>query len=49
MDQKSKGLCFRCGEKFHPLYQCKERQLRLLILGDDEKVNEEGEVIAVEV
>jgi len=22
MDRKAKGLCFRCGEWFHPLHQC---------------------------
>lgn len=49
MDRKAKGLCFRCGERFHPLHQCAEKHLRLLILGDDEKINEEGEVIAIEV
>lgn len=49
MDRKAKGSCFRCGERFHPLHQCGEKQLRLVILGDDEKINEEGEVIAIEV
>lgn len=33
-ERKSKGLCFRCGEKFHPLDQCAEKQLRLVIWGD---------------
>lgn len=36
-------------ERYHPLHQCSDIQLRLLILGDDETVNEEGEVIAIEV
>ncbi|KAJ1387664.1 Aspartic peptidase, active site [Sesbania bispinosa] len=49
MDRKSKGLCFHCGDKFHPLHQCPERQLRLLVLGDDESVNEEGEIVAIEM
>ncbi|KAJ9543643.1 hypothetical protein OSB04_023350 [Centaurea solstitialis] len=49
MDRKAKGLCFRCGEKYHPLHQCTERQFRLLILGDDERVDDTGEVIAMEV
>lgn len=49
MEQRSKGLCFRCGEKYHPLYQCIEKQLRLEILGDDETINEEDEVIAIEI
>ncbi|KAJ9541667.1 LOW QUALITY PROTEIN: hypothetical protein OSB04_028173 [Centaurea solstitialis] len=49
MDRKAKGLCFRCGERYHPLHQCSERQLRMLILGDDEKVDETGEIIAIEL
>lgn len=49
MERKAQGLCFRCGEKYHTLHQCAEKQLRLVILGDDETINEEGEVIAIEV
>lgn len=48
MERKARGQCFRCGEKYHSLHQCAERQLRLLILGDDEMVNEAGEVITIE-
>jgi hypothetical protein len=49
MERRSKGLCFRCGDKYHPLHQCAEKQLRLVILGDDEIINEAGEIIAIEV
>lgn len=35
MERRAQGLCFRCGEKYHPLHQCAEKQLRLVILGDD--------------
>ncbi|KAJ9564989.1 hypothetical protein OSB04_000955 [Centaurea solstitialis] len=49
MDRKTKGLCFRCGERYHPLHQCADRQLRMVILGDDEQLNEAGEVIAIEI
>lgn len=49
MNRKAQGLCFRCGERYHPLHQCAEKQLRLLVLGDDETVNEIGEIIAIEV
>ncbi|XP_040867134.1 uncharacterized protein [Glycine max] len=48
-EMKSKGLCFRCGEKFHPLCPCAEKQLRLLILGYNEALNEDGELIAIKV
>lgn len=49
MNRKVKGLCFRCGERYHPLHQCTEQQLRMVILGDDERIDETGEVIAVEL
>ncbi|WVZ22625.1 hypothetical protein V8G54_001169 [Vigna mungo] len=48
MNRKAQGLCFRCGEKYHPLHRCTERQLRMVVLADDETVNEAGEVIASE-
>jgi len=48
MERKAKGLYFRCGEKFHPMHQCTERQLQLLVLGDDEIIEEE-EVEATKV
>lgn len=48
MDQKARGLCFRCGERFHPLHKCADRHLRVIILGDDEEMNEIGEASTVE-
>ncbi|KAK2455764.1 hypothetical protein QL285_003186 [Trifolium repens] len=49
MDRKARGLCFRCGERYNPLHQCAEKQLRLVILNDDETVNDAGEIIAIEL
>lgn len=49
MDRNVKGLCFCCGDKFHPLQQCYERQMRLIVLGDQETVNKQGEVVALEL
>ncbi|XP_014522435.1 uncharacterized protein LOC106778940 [Vigna radiata var. radiata] len=49
MNRKAQGLCFRCGEKYHPLHRCTERQLQMVVLADDETVNESGEVIASEM
>ncbi|MCH91411.1 pentatricopeptide repeat-containing protein, partial [Trifolium medium] len=47
--RRANGLCFKCGGKFHPtLHKCPERALRVLILGDGETLNEEGEIIAME-
>ncbi|KAI5396058.1 hypothetical protein KIW84_062303 [Lathyrus oleraceus] len=45
-ERRAKGLCFKCGDKFHPtLHKCPEKSLRLLILGEGEGVNEEGEIV----
>ncbi|WVZ21141.1 hypothetical protein V8G54_008463 [Vigna mungo] len=49
MNRKAQGLCFRCDEKYHPLHRCTERQLRMVVLADDETVNEVGEVITSEM
>ncbi|WVZ04691.1 hypothetical protein V8G54_018037 [Vigna mungo] len=49
MNRKAQGLCFRCGEKYHPLHRCTERQLRMVVLADDETVNEAGEVVVSEM
>ncbi|WVZ16833.1 hypothetical protein V8G54_009815 [Vigna mungo] len=49
MNRKAQGLCSRCGEKYHPLHRCTERQLRMVVLVDDETVNEAGEVVASEM
>lgn len=49
LKRKARGLCFRCGEKFSPLHQCFDRQLRVLMLGDYETVNEAVEVVAIEI
>ncbi|MCI35069.1 RNA-directed DNA polymerase (Reverse transcriptase), partial [Trifolium medium] len=49
-ERRAKGLCFKCGGKFHPtLHKCPEKSLRLLILGEGEGVNDEGEIVALEV
>lgn len=53
MERKSRGLCFRCGEQYHPLHQCVARSLWVLILGDDEApetmVGEEQEGATMEI
>ncbi|GAU13119.1 hypothetical protein TSUD_174190 [Trifolium subterraneum] len=49
-ERRAKGLCFKCGGKFHPtLHKCPERSLRLLVLGDGEIIDEDGEIVALEV
>ncbi|KAG6472115.1 hypothetical protein ZIOFF_069572 [Zingiber officinale] len=44
----TRGLCFKCGEKFHPLHQCAEKQLKLLVLEEDERLNSDGEIMGPE-
>lgn len=48
-DQRMKGLCFRCRNKFHPLHCCTVQQLRLVILGEQETINEQGEIVALKL
>ncbi|MCI26270.1 RNA-directed DNA polymerase (Reverse transcriptase), partial [Trifolium medium] len=48
-ERRIKGLCFKCGGKYHPTqHKCPERSLRVLILGDDETISEEGEIVKLE-
>ncbi|MCH86025.1 Ty3/gypsy retrotransposon protein, partial [Trifolium medium] len=48
-ERRIKGLCFKCGGKYHPtLHKCPEKSLRVLILGDGETLNEEGEIVSLE-
>lgn len=47
-ERRSKGLCFRCNERWDPLHQCATKQLRVIILGDDEAINDEGEIVVLE-
>lgn len=35
MHSKAQGLCFRCGERYHPLHQCTSCSLRLLVFNDE--------------
>ncbi|PNX59898.1 retrotransposon-related protein [Trifolium pratense] len=48
-ERRNKGLCFKCGGKWHPtMHKCPERSLRVLILGEGETMNEEGEIVSLE-
>lgn len=49
MERKQKGLCFKCGGPFHPMHQCPDKQLRVLVVEDDEDNEEEAKILAVEV
>ena len=43
-ERRKKGLCFRCGQQFGPSHKCPEGKLRILLLGEDETEDEEGEI-----
>ena len=48
-ERRAKGLCFKCGGKYHPtLHKCPKRSLRVLILGEGETLNDEGEILSME-
>jgi hypothetical protein len=50
VELRAKGLCYKCKGKWHPTqHKYHEGSLRLLILGDEETINEEGEIISLEV
>jgi hypothetical protein len=49
MDRKEKGLCFKCKGPFHPMHQCPERQLKVLVYDRDYEDEAEARVLAVEV
>jgi len=49
MERKQKGLCSKCGGPFHPMHQCLEKQLRVLVIDDEENEDEEAKILDVEV
>jgi hypothetical protein len=49
MERKQKGQCFKCKGPFHPMHQCPDKHLRILIVDDVGGTETEGEVLAVEV
>ncbi|KAJ1389323.1 Retrotransposon gag domain [Sesbania bispinosa] len=43
--EEKKGLCFRCGMPYSPLHKCADPKLRVVVLGEDEEMNAEGEMM----
>ncbi|KAI0510225.1 hypothetical protein KFK09_010826 [Dendrobium nobile] len=41
-DKRTKGLCFRCDEKYMPGHRCKDRTLHVLLVCEDEEDEEGG-------
>lgn len=46
LGRRKKGLCFKCGGPFHGRHQCPDKQLRLMIIDDDEEAKGEAHVMA---
>ncbi|KAK7247608.1 hypothetical protein RIF29_42494 [Crotalaria pallida] len=49
LKRREAGRCFRCGGQFGPGHRCPEKSLRITILAEDEMLNEEGEIVALQV
>ncbi|XP_075497715.1 uncharacterized protein LOC142534958 [Primulina tabacum] len=41
LHRREKGLCFKCGEPYHPMHRCTNKSLRVTILAEEE--GDEGE------
>ncbi|KAK7288441.1 hypothetical protein RIF29_01900 [Crotalaria pallida] len=47
-ERRRKGLCFRCAQPFNAGHRCPDPKLRVMLLGEDEELNEEGEIVFAE-
>ncbi|KAJ9554275.1 hypothetical protein OSB04_018320 [Centaurea solstitialis] len=47
-ERRKKGLCFRCGQIFGPAHKCPEGSMRVLVLADDEHLDAEGAIRAMD-
>ncbi|KAJ1423030.1 hypothetical protein SESBI_12611 [Sesbania bispinosa] len=47
-ERRIKGLCFCCNQPYTPTHKCPNPNLRVMLLGDDEELTEEGEVVLAE-
>ncbi|KAJ9548009.1 hypothetical protein OSB04_020552 [Centaurea solstitialis] len=47
-ERRKKGLCFRCGQIFGPAHKCPEGSMRVLLLADDEHLDAEGAIRAMD-
>lgn len=47
-ERRRKGLCFSCGQKYTPQHKCTEGQFRIMLLGDGDELDDDGEVIRAE-
>nr|BBB05437.1 ORF163 protein [Turritis glabra] len=42
-DRKSKGLCFRCGDKWNPGHRCKGREFKYMAVDEGDELDEADE------
>lgn len=49
LERRQKGQCFKCGGSYHPLHQCPDKQLRVLIVEEGDEEAEESNVLAMEL
>lgn len=46
--RRDEGRCYHCGLAFGSGHRCPEKSLRVVILAEDEQINDEGEIVAME-
>ena len=49
MKEKREKLCFRCDEPFSRDHRCKNKQLRMIIMEEDDEIEEDDREHGVEV
>ncbi|XP_073035244.1 uncharacterized protein [Primulina eburnea] len=48
LHRREKGLCFKCGEPYHPMHRCANKSLRVTILAEEEGEDAEWEQVELE-
>ncbi|EXB28928.1 hypothetical protein L484_012687 [Morus notabilis] len=48
LEMREMGLCFKCRHPFHPLHQCPNKSMRAIIAGEEDELEEEGDLDRLE-
>ena len=48
MKRREEGRCFQCGLAFGLGHRCPEKSLRVIILAENEKLTDDGEIARIE-
>ncbi|XP_073057376.1 uncharacterized protein [Primulina eburnea] len=48
LHRREKGLCFKCGDPYHPMHRCANKSLRVTILAEEEGEESEWEQVELE-